>query len=111
MRPDRSLRSTRDYERLYSSGRRLSLDGLTLYVAPRPDRASPARLGLTVKGRSLPAVVRNRIKRRLRAAFDRCGVAGVDVVVRGEQRVASLPFQQLVERLCGGIQAALGGAA
>ncbi len=110
MRAHRSLRATRDYERLYKEGRRLSLDGLTVYVAPRPDPASPARLGLAVRGHSLSAVVRNRIRRRLRAAFVRCGFSGVDVVVRGEQPVATLPFQVLVERLCGGIQKALGAA-
>ena len=110
MRADRSLRATREYERLYKEGRRLSLDGLTVYVAPRPDPASPARLGLSVRGRALSAVVRNRIRRRLRAAFLRCQVSGVDVVVRGEAPVATLPFQDLVDRLCGGIQRALGGA-
>ncbi len=110
MNPGRPLRRSRDFQRLYAGGRKLVLDGLTVYVARREDPSLPARLGLSVPASSLTAVARNRVKRRLRAAFAHCGVAGVDVVLRGGAGVLTAPFQMLVERVCRGIRAALMGA-
>ena len=62
--------------------------------------SAPPRVGYAVTSAAGPAVVRNRIKRRLRAAI--AGIelrAGVDVVVAGSAPVADLDFQMLVEKM------------
>lgn len=91
-----SLSSKRDFERVLRDGRRARTRCGTLFVAPGPDAAAPARLGLAVPARVGGAVVRNRIKRRLRASFVSAGLpAGVDVVVRATREASSVDFQEL----------------
>jgi len=61
---------------------------------------------LAVPSRVGGAVVRNRIKRRLRASFVRASLpAGLDVVVRARAEAATMDFQELESTLAG-----LGGA-
>lgn len=103
----RPLRSSKDHERVRRAGRRARRDGLTVFVAPAPEPAAPARLGLAVRARR--AVRRNRVKRRLRAAFGRCAPpAGIDVVVSASGELAEVDFQELVDHLCAALRAALG---
>ena len=60
----------------------------------------PTRVGFAVRSSAGGAVTRNRIKRRLRSAVATVEVApGFDVVVSGDESVASLDFQVLVENL------------
>ena len=64
-----------------------------------PERA---RLGLTVSRKVGNAVVRNRVKRRVREWFRHDGrslTAGWDVVVIARQEAARLPFAQLSREL------------
>ncbi len=68
-----------------------------MMVASRADADSPGRLGLAVPARVGGAVGRNRIKRRLRAAFRAAGPTGVDVLVRAEATAQTAPFQELEE--------------
>ena len=62
---------------MYRKGRSVSTRFLVLYAFPREDHDSlgeeDARLGLAVSRKVGGAVVRNRLKRRLRAAFDALG--------------------------------------
>ena len=75
----------------------------------RDDR-EPTRVGYSVKSSAGPAVTRNRIKRRLRAAIRSLELEpGFDVVVSGDPEVARIDFQVLVEKLRAGL-AALGVA-
>ena len=94
-----SLRTGREFVRVLSGGRRAGTGGLTVSVAPGvPD--TPSRVGLAVKVPGRGAVPRNRLKRRLRAAVAHCGLpSGIDVVVRADDRVAELGFQELAARL------------
>ena len=56
----------------------------------------PARVGLVVGRRVGKAVVRNRVKRRLRAALRDIGLNdGIDYVVIGSKAVARVPFRTL----------------
>lgn len=62
----------------------------------------PSRLGLAVPARSGGAVQRNRIKRRIRAAFREAAPAtGVEVVVRARPEASHVKFQEMEELLRG----------
>jgi ribonuclease P protein component len=65
------LTRSRDFDAVYRRGRSVSTRYLVLYAFPRDegDRDGP-RLGLAVSRQLGNAVERNRLKRRLRAAFD-----------------------------------------
>ena len=65
------LSRSRDFDAVFRKGRSVSTRYLVLYSFPRPDEAEEeSRLGLAVSRKVGGAVERNRIKRRLRAAFD-----------------------------------------
>ena len=70
---------------------------LVLYV--RPNGLCINRIGLTVSKKLGKAVVRNRIRRRLREAY-RCNEAhfksGFDIVVVARSRIAGAPFAAIV---------------
>lgn len=83
-------------------GRRLNGPYFFVETRERGDDAPP-RLGLTVTKKVGKAVLRNRIRRRLREAV-RVGAAeamakGVDYVVVARADVADLPFGELVHEL------------
>jgi ribonuclease P protein component len=65
------LSRSRDFDTVYRHGRSTATRYLVLYTFPReePEEDGP-RLGLAVSRQLGGAVERNRLKRRLRAAFD-----------------------------------------
>ena len=71
-RADR-LRSARDYTRVARDGERRASAHFVLLLAPQHGPGSEGRtaprLGLTVSRRVGPAVVRSRVKRRIRETF------------------------------------------
>lgn len=90
-----SLRTGRDFARVYRAGKRARVDGITVWAASSPD-ASASRLGLTVPGSVGGAVRRNRLRRRLREIVGSYAPApGTDVVVRADRDVAGRNFQEL----------------
>jgi ribonuclease P protein component len=78
---DRRVLRRADYLETYSSGRRYVGRWLVLFV--RPARGSCARLGVTITKKTGSAVVRNRLRRKLRELFRRSSAlrAAVDVIV------------------------------
>ena len=78
------------------------MHGLVLQALQRDD-GHPARLGFTVTKKVGNAVVRNRTKRRLRAAaravLDPAPLTGVDLVLIGRDTTRARPFTLLVEDL------------
>ena len=89
------LRSTRDFQRLRAEGRSGRSDGIVAQVGPHD---GPTRLGVTVGRRTGSAVVRNRLRRRLRAAYLARGPReGFDVVLVGRAPVATAPFTRVEE--------------
>ena len=98
-----SIRTSRDFRRVYERGRRARRDGVSVVADEVPSDRS--RLGLSVRGPVRGAVARNRIKRRLRAAFRACDVEdGRDVViVAAAPEVGSASFQELVGNLQGAL--------
>ena len=89
-----------------SSGTQARAGCIQVFVMPA---AADTRVGLAVRVPAGRAVTRNRARRRLRAAFEHCTVASpVDVVIRTDQRVAEMDFQELVNSLCASIAEAGG---
>ena len=62
------LSRSRDFDAVYRHGRSVSTRFLVLYTFPREDADEP-RLGIAVPKSVGGAVVRNRVKRRLREAW------------------------------------------
>ena len=66
------LSRSRDFDAVYRKGRSVSTRYLTVYTFPReePEDVEGPRVGLAVSRKVGGAVARNRLKRRLRAAWD-----------------------------------------
>lgn len=91
------IRSPADFRRVLREGRRIRKAGLTIVIAASSN--THPRLGLVVSRRLGTAVVRNRIKRRLRAAAAAAGWSTGDHVVIPTASVATMPFPELVAQL------------
>jgi len=101
-----------DFDRVYKQGRRHFSSHMTVYYLQRPGADSPessapeqsSRVGFTV-GRVLGgAVVRNRIKRRLREAVRLRrsvlqGAGAVDVVINPKKSVLTVEFSIVLEEV------------
>ncbi|MDA0231231.1 MAG: ribonuclease P protein component [Proteobacteria bacterium] len=111
----RIVRLTRRSEFLHAAaaGRKSAMPGLVLqavYPADRPllggksgDQGAPIRVGFTASRRVGGAVVRNRAKRRLRAAVARVmpmhAKAGQDYVVIARAATVHRGFEELLQDL------------
>lgn len=94
-----SLTSSRDFRRVYRSGRRARDNGITVWAVRRDDDGD-ARLGMAIRASAGTAVERNRVRRRVRAIFR--GYApetGRDVVVQATGDTTGKTFQELEEIL------------
>ena len=93
-----------------SRGRRAVRPSVLVQARQRdPEPCAPIRVGYTASRKVGGAVVRNRAKRRLRAAaaqeLPRLGRAGWDyVLIARRGSTASLPFTQLLRNLAGAIR-------
>ena len=99
-----TIKENHIFRRIYQKGQSAVSPWLALYVrrTGRPEN----RLGLTVSTKLGHAVVRNRVRRRLREVYrlheDQLAL-GVDVVIVARVRASQASFQQLDEsfvRLC-----------
>jgi len=97
-----------DFERVYRAGKKHFTGSLTVFFAPRPLSQGGPRVGLTV-GRALGgAVVRNRIRRRLREAVRLCRGAlraSVDLVLHPRKSVLDAEFTRLCSEVGGAFAA------
>jgi len=92
---DRRVLRRSDYLDTYSSGRRYVGRWLVFFV--RPARGPCARLGVTITKKTGSAVVRNRLRRKLRELFRRSAGfrAAVDVVVNVRAGAEETAFTEL----------------
>ncbi len=91
------LRKHADYGLVYGASRKHRSPTLAYFYRERPEAAA-SRFGITTPRALGPAVLRNRIKRRLRAVCrPALGLlpAGVDVVLHPRAELATLPFPVL----------------
>lgn len=100
---EHTLRRSADYLRCYRRGRRLRGSALRLHVAG--NELGHPRLGITASRKVGKAVVRNRLKRRVREVYRRWPRRGelpaVDLVVHLEPAAAGSSFGELSGELEG----------
>lgn len=91
-----SLKENRQFRLLYAKGKSAVSGTLVLYC--RKNRVGKSRLGITVGGKLGCAVVRNRVRRRLREIYrtneDKL-VPGYDIVVVARGRAVSARYGAL----------------
>jgi ribonuclease P protein component len=96
-----------------AGGRRVSKQGFVLQAlkAPPDEGARPPRFGFTVTKKTGNAVVRNRIRRRLRevARFAAGAEKGTDYVLIGRRAALGLEFERLIADLRSGFTALSNG--
>ena len=91
-----SLSGPRRFNAVFTDGKRVRSGGVTIVASARDTGST--RVGLVAGRRVGGAVVRNRAKRRLRAALDRIDLPDrIDVVVIASPSVSTAPFTD-VER-------------
>lgn len=109
---ERRVRTAQDFSRAVRSGARGGRATLVVHLAPAapdPDPARPSRAGFVVSRAVGAAVVRNRVRRRLRhLVAERLGEVpdGTDLVVRALPPSAEATWTQLGEDLDGALRAA-----
>jgi ribonuclease P protein component len=95
------LRHRADFLRVAAGRRRCATPGVVLQVAPRPAATgASARVGYTASRKVGNAVVRNRSRRRLRAAvaalLPRHADAALDYVLIARDGTAARPWSKLL---------------
>ena len=90
-----------DYQAIVRRGVRVGARGITVSVREREHNDTPTRFGFIVSKRVGVAVVRNLIRRRLKAVSRELlpeGGSGFDIVYRVHPEAAELGFDDLRER-------------
>jgi len=97
---DDRLRKRREFEECYASGVRVSGRHVQVFLLPAAGGSRP-RLGISVPRRLGSAVVRNRVRRRLREIFRRgrglFGGVPLSVVVNARPSAAQASFEELCQ--------------
>lgn len=91
-----SLKSNRDFQRLYRRGKSAVSPCVAVYA--RANRLGRNRLGITVSTKVGHAVVRNKVRRRLREAYrihEEMFRQGMDIVVVARVRAATSAYRYL----------------
>ena len=91
-----TVKTNGDFRRIYRKGRSAVSGGVVVYCLP--NKQGKSRLGLTVSTKVGKAVVRNRVRRRLRELY-RLHKAellpGYDLIVVARVRAVDMPYAKL----------------
>ncbi len=96
MDPRTTLKKNYEFRRVYNKGRSGVSSFLVVYA--RPNRSGKNRLGVTVGTKLGKAVVRNRVRRRLREIYRLSQPEmkqGYDVVLVARTRAAAASYREL----------------
>jgi len=99
MRAWESLTRRGDFARVQRRGRRSAAAAFVVLAVPGRERT---RVGITVSSAVGNAVVRNRLRRRVRAVLDRSVLKSAparDIVIIARPAAAALPFLDLAREL------------
>ena len=91
-----TLKKNSDFRRLYTKGKSAVTPYLVVYA--RPNKLGENRLGYTVSAKLGHAVVRNRVRRRLREVVRLNSASvkqGYDLVLVARTRAIAAPFRKL----------------
>lgn len=100
MRFSHSLKENHIFRRLYAKGRSAASSLLVVYC--RKNGTAENRVGLTVGKKLGHAVVRNRVRRRLREIYrlhEEEFLPGYDLVIVARSRAAGAPYARLEKTL------------
>lgn len=95
-----SIKLNRDFRILYRRGKSSVTPVLAMYV--RKNKNAENRIGLTVSTKVGKAVVRNRVRRRIREAYrinEEKFSAGYDIVIVARVRAAEVSFSDIEKNL------------
>jgi len=98
-----TIKKRKDFLFAFSGGKKFVTNSFILQMVKRaethPVPASEVRVGFTVTKKMGNAVIRNRIKRRLREAcrlaLEKYGLAGYDYVIISRHKALSCEFSEL----------------
>lgn len=96
-----SIKDNREFRRLYSRGK--SATSATLVCYTRPNRLGVRRLGITASTKLGHAVVRNRVRRRIREIYrlhQEDLRDGADLVVVARGLATQVSYQRLDRDFC-----------
>jgi ribonuclease P protein component len=105
------LTSSAEFQSLFQRGKRIDRPSCVLLWT---ETGEPRRIGFAVSRQLNRAVDRNRVRRKLRAAYRSaraCAPASAAIVVVGKKRVLEMKFAGLVDELQGAFSAMTGSAA
>ena len=100
MRFSHSLKENHAFRRLYSRGKNAA--DLYLVIYCRKNHSGENRIGITVSKKLGHAVVRNRVRRRIREAYrlhEEAFKPGFDLVIVARSRCIEAPFARLERAL------------
>lgn len=95
-----SLKLNHEYRRLYAKGKSAAAPCMAVYC--RKNRLGHTRLGFTVGTKLGNAVVRNRVRRRLKEAYrtnEGRFAPGYDIVVVGRVRAVHARYREIERQL------------
>ncbi len=101
MRKQHRLTKNKDFISVYKKGKSTANRFFVLYIAKKAE-SEPFRLGVSISKKVGNAVVRNRIKRLVKAVFldlDKQLPSGYDFIIIARNAAASLDFAQTQESL------------
>lgn len=95
-----TIKKNNEFRRLYARGKSRISPYLAIYVKHK--KYGPLRLGITVSTKVGKAVIRNRVRRRIREAYrlnEMSFVDSADIIIVARVRAATATYAQLEKSL------------